>query len=164
VSSLEEVAGLRACLKWPNDILVADRKLCGILCELITKRNRIMGVVIGVGVNLNIKMAELPGEVRPSATTVLHEVGHKVSIEHLAGQLISEIDRRLMTVRERDSFYEVLDEWKRHNCILGRRVRVEDDSGSFTGVAIDLTAEGGLVVRKIDGTETVVTAGDVALL
>ncbi len=147
-------AGVDAGIKWPNDLLVAsdgeERKLAGVLTEMEGEADRVSWLVVGVGVNANVDVADLPA----GATSLREERG-------------SDVDRRAFVQRLLEEFHDlsladdeaVLAAWRDHARTLGRRVRVDTPSGVVEGEATDVVAPGALVVRTDDG-EVEVHAGD----
>ena len=145
-------------LKWPNDIVVHDRKLGGILVEAKLEADRVEYVLVGVGINVN---NELPETLRSSAITLREILGHIVPRIPLFRACIANMLQYydLLCYGRLD---KVLMEWRRLSCTLGRRVRVVLVDGSeVVGVAEDLDAVGKLVVRLDNGKRVVVDAGDV---
>ena len=144
-------AGVDASIKWPNDVLVDDRKLVGILTEMEGEADRVSWVVVGIGVNANVAPAALPSGANP--TSLLAERGEPV-------------DRRRFTQRLLEEFHQlrqdpeaVLDAWREYATTLGREVRVETPSGTVEGTAVDVEFPGSLVVETDAGRVTV-SAGD----
>ena len=154
-------AGVRAEIKWPNDVLVPvdgeERKLCGILTEMEGEADRVSWVVVGIGVNLNVDEADLPPAADATSVRACRE---------RAGQEDADVPRRLFVQRLLEAFHDlrgdpeaVLPAWREYASTLGRRVRVETPGGEVVGEAIDVTVPGTLVVETDDGTRRV-TAGD----
>ncbi|HVF20657.1 MAG TPA: biotin--[acetyl-CoA-carboxylase] ligase [Mycobacteriales bacterium] len=154
--ALGERTGLDVRLKWPNDLLVADRKLGGILAEVAGG-----AVVVGIGVNVSTTAEELPG---PPATSVAIE---------LAGEPADRTPLLLAALRHLGPLYEewqrvdgapdaVLPAYRELCATLGRDVRVTMPAGvDVVGVADSVDDDGCLVVRRPDGSATAVSAGDV---
>ena len=143
-------AGVDASIKWPNDVLVGDRKLAGILTEMEGEADRVSWLVVGIGINANVDAADLPTD-RP-VTTVREEVG--------------DVDRRELTQSLLAAFHEltvdlqqVLPAWRKLSSTLGQRVRVETPGEEIVGDAVDVRFPGSLVVETAEGTREV-TAGD----
>ncbi len=161
-TALEDLAGLRADLKWPNDLLVGGRKLAGILTELHTELcpNGSPVVIIGVGVNVAVEAEAFPEQLRPIATSVLIETGERCEPEALA-ELIG---RRL---REKLAGYEAgrgpdLAGYLARFPFVGARVKHD---GVRIGVIDGVVSDGGLAVRWDDtGDVEVVHSGEIVLL
>jgi BirA family biotin operon repressor/biotin-[acetyl-CoA-carboxylase] ligase len=147
-------------IKWPNDILIGEKKLAGILTEGEAATERIAHVVVGVGINVNHRAAELGRPLEALATSLRLEVGHLVERSALAAQLFVELEIWYERLKRRDSS-GILDAWRRHTATLGRTVRVFLGQTTVEGTALDVTNEGALLVEQTDGSQTVVHAGDV---
>jgi BirA family biotin operon repressor/biotin-[acetyl-CoA-carboxylase] ligase len=136
-------------LKWPNDVLIAGRKVAGVLCEGVHDGARLRGVVIGVGLNVNVPTAEFPQELRPIATSLLAESGDTYEIAALAHAIYAAIiDRVTLLAADRGA---VLDLWRRHDVTKGRAVRI----GDVVGTAAGINADGALLVDTSAGQQAV---------
>jgi len=148
--------GLDVGIKWPNDLTIMERKICGILIEMNAEIDRLNYVVAGAGINANVCQDKFPIEWR--ATSLREELGRKVSRVELVQNLLREIE--IVHQEMISSFEEVHAEWLRCSVTLGRRVRIISRRREFEGVAFGLDEDGALWVRENDGTETKVLAGD----
>jgi BirA family biotin operon repressor/biotin-[acetyl-CoA-carboxylase] ligase len=149
-----------ACLKWPNDVLIDECKVAGILSEIISPSPDDYRVILGIGVNQNVDASAFPDELRYSVTSIIEHLGHPTSREELVCEILSAIERLLKTTHSEGSFATVLETWKTMNVTLGSRIQVTDGSSSYVGVAKDLLPDGSLLVKTEDG-EIKVTTGDV---
>jgi BirA family biotin operon repressor/biotin-[acetyl-CoA-carboxylase] ligase len=147
-------------IKWPNDILIGEKKVAGILTETESVADRIVHVVVGVGINVNHTTAELGQPLEALATSLRLEVGRLVERSALAAQLFIELEIWYERLKGSDAC-GILDEWRRHAATLGQRVRVLLGQTTVEGTAVDVTNEGALLVERKDGFRTVVHAGDV---
>jgi len=149
--------GVEARIKWPNDLLVHGRKVCGILAELsvpvAAKRagpgaeRPVDFVVLGVGLNADVETEELGVSDREVAT-LRSELGHDVDLLEALNSLLSHIDAELRRIEDFDA---ILDDWRALNCTLGTRVRVRKFGEVLEGVALDLGPEGELLLKTSDG-------------
>lgn len=149
-----------ACIKWPNDVLVGTRKVCGILTEMSAEVERIEFVVVGIGINAN--NASFPEELRQKATSLRIEQGEPV--RRVA--LLQEILRRFELLLKENAASltpAFLERYKRDCVTLGRRVAFLRDGRSVCGTAADISPEGELVVRMEDGAMETVRSGDVSV-
>jgi BirA family biotin operon repressor/biotin-[acetyl-CoA-carboxylase] ligase len=157
------VGGAR--LKWPNDVLVAERKLAGVLCEV----RRAPGgsdpgagsgeaVVIGVGLNVGHAREEFPEELRATATSLALE-GSTARLEDAAAEFLNRLEP-LWALLQQGNRAAVLAEWSRWGAHWGEPVHVRTPAGAVEGIAQRLDPDGGLVLRVDTGAETVVLAGD----
>jgi len=161
VKSIKDVAGVNASLKWPNDVLINNKKVAGILIEAKAKANKIEHVLIGIGVNVN---NSIPKELKDIA----------VSIKSVAGRVISRVALLKSILKYLDQYYKLLlsgetstiiNEWIKENSTLGKRVLVKlVDGNEVVGVAESIDKSGRLVVRTMKGNTIVVDVGDVMYL
>jgi BirA family biotin operon repressor/biotin-[acetyl-CoA-carboxylase] ligase len=161
--ALREATGLLVEIKWPNDLVVSDKKLGGILTEMKSRGTRILFVVVGIGINLNSGAADLSPELGATATSLQVETGRDILKTGLISRILREI--RLwydeMTQGDRD---RILDEWRRLSHTLGRKVRITSANGSFEGLAETIDEEGRLIVRLPSGIRKALSTGDVAMV
>jgi BirA family biotin operon repressor/biotin-[acetyl-CoA-carboxylase] ligase len=158
-----EALGVRADLKWPNDLLLGGRKIAGVLVESRTRASESEGedrvVVVGVGVNVAAAPEELPPELREIATSLAAE-GHTVAREDVAAEFLTALERLWADLEEGGPEY-VISAWRKRAAFWGARVRVATPTGEVTGIARDLDPSGRLLVATDDGREVAVLAGDV---
>ncbi len=155
---------LRAEIKWPNDIMHDGRKLVGILTEITGEMGKITYVVIGIGINVNISRDEFPEELRDVATSLSELNGAPLSRVDFLRAVLEEFDKLYREVND-SGFGEILNRWRKYNVTLGKKVRVisaGDGGETFNGKAVDLDADGALIVETADGRRTVY-AGDVSI-
>lgn len=156
-SAVRRIADIPATIKWPNDILVHGRKLCGILCELEqTPEGDVAHVVAGIGLNVNMAASDFPESLRERATSLLIESGSPFDRMAVLAAIVKDVERWI-ALWETNGFAPVRAAWMAHSCTLGRSVEVKSTGESWCGVAVDLDAEGRLCVRDESGaTQTFV--------
>lgn len=155
-------AGVRAGIKWPNDLLASGRKIAGILTELAAEPDRVQWVVLGAGVNVNSRREDFPPEFRAEATSVLLERGEPAPRALFAAACLTALEDWLDRHAER-GFGPIREAWRERSDTLGREVAVQVEGREITGTAEDLDETGALLVRGPGGLERV-TSGDVKLL
>ena len=155
-------ANVPATIKWPNDLLVADRKIAGILTELASEPERVDWVVLGVGVNVNAAESDFPEELRPTATSILMERGSPAPRALFVAACLTALETWLDRHAE-EGFDPVRRAWRERNATLGREVTVQAEGREVSGRAEDIDAGGALLVRTIDGTQRILS-GDVVHL
>jgi BirA family biotin operon repressor/biotin-[acetyl-CoA-carboxylase] ligase len=151
--------GLKAQIKWPNDVLVNDKKVCGILIESDLKGDTVDYAVIGLGLNVNLDPTDFP-DITDSATSLAHEVGKELSRRELIRCLLAEIEKLYLALPEGDSVFE---EWQRRLGTLGKEVELITDRSRIQGVAESVARDGSLLLRQPDGKRLKVVAGDIRL-
>jgi biotin-[acetyl-CoA-carboxylase] ligase BirA-like protein len=160
---LEELYGLKTQVKWPNDVLVDSKKICGILAESKLESKNVEYVVVGVGINANFGVKKfLPEDLWKTATSLEDELGRKIELEMLLKALLEKLER-LCDVFLEKGFCVVLDEWKKYAGFLGCQVEVLSMDERLAGLALDVDSSGSLVLKLGDGTVKHVFAGDVVL-
>ena len=162
-TALRKVTGLNVTIKWPNDLIIQKKKLCGILTELKTERNKIIFAVAGIGINVNADINEFPEDVKYIATSLKNETGIVYSRTEIVAETLNEIDRwyKTLKVMDRDA---LLSEWKRLSSTLGREVMVVTGQGTLTGFALDLDSEGMLMIKLTSGEVKRISSGDVTII
>ncbi|SKA07436.1 biotin--[acetyl-CoA-carboxylase] ligase [Selenihalanaerobacter shriftii] len=160
--TIEQLTNLQPGIKWPNDILINQRKVSGILTEMNAEIDRVNYVILGLGINLNIEKAEFPEELIRKATSVKEEFGKEVSKLDFFLSLLHELEKEYVKLQE-DGFGSVLQGWRDYNITLGKEVKVNNVREVLKGQAIDVDDEGALLIKLEDGTVERVIAGDVTL-
>ena len=155
-------AGVSAGIKWPNDLVCGGRKLAGILTELAADPDRVQWIVLGIGVNVNLRGDDLPADLRPIATSLAIERGAPVPRALFAAAVLSALEEWLDRHAE-EGFAPVRAAWKEMSDTLGREVRVRSNAVDLEGLAEDVDEGGALLVRTSAGLERVL-AGDVEML
>jgi BirA family biotin operon repressor/biotin-[acetyl-CoA-carboxylase] ligase len=186
VEGIETVTGVRAALKWPNDVLLHERKLGGMLAELRVDNNRLEYAVLGLGLNVNVDFhaplmapsraadgrsprpdalrssdpsTEVPPEVAASATSLLAALGQPVDRIALLAAILAHTEAWYDRMLAGASPHAA---WARRLDTLGRRVIVSLAAGALTGLATGVTPEGALLITDDSGQSHTVWSGDVA--
>ncbi len=147
-SALNKIGLIGACIKWPNDILLDSKKVCGILTEMKLAPDKVEYVISGVGLNVNASESELPED----ATSLKVVTEKEFDIQDLSHILMREIDYYYQLLLN-DRFAEIIKMVKDFSSlILGGRVRVSWEDRTLEGYAVDFNEYGGLVIRKDNGT------------
>lgn len=148
-------------LRWPNDVLIGDKKLSGILSEMSAEPDRLNFVILGMGINANIDMDSFPEELKSLATSLRLELGKRVDRVEVLCKVLQKLEKYYQLLLEKGSS-SILDAWKGFPNILGKRVKVSAPEGIYEGVAIGLDEEGALLIRDDAGRERKFLAGDVS--
>ena len=160
VKTLERIGIENAEIKWPNDVMINDKKVCGILTEAITKFNSIESVIIGVGIDANFDVNILSEELQEGTTTLDIELGHRVNENEIIRFFLEEFER-IGILFEEGGFERILKEWRKYSYSIGKIVEVREPfSKSYDGYVLGISREGALVVEKIDGTLEKVISGE----
>lgn len=157
--AIKEITGVNPMVKWPNDLLLNGKKICGILTELDAEMDRINYAVVGIGINVNNPLSE---ELQEKATSLSQEIGSLVSRVKLLRSILKYLDTNYdkLISREYDSIREL---WFSHTNIIGRKIQVQDEKTVVEGVVTDVDDSGCLILDTEDGRVRVVS-GDVTYL
>jgi BirA family biotin operon repressor/biotin-[acetyl-CoA-carboxylase] ligase len=142
-------------LKWPNDVLIDDKKVCGILTEMNAEATRVRYIVVGVGINVN--QASFPKEL--SATSLRLATGSEWSRVELTAALLKSLDREYRDLLEDSEASEsILRRFaETSSWVQGKAVRIEENGSAFEGTTVGLNSSGFLQVRTSKGTQTVLS-------
>ena len=159
--AIEEICGLKAQIKWPNDILVNEKKVCGILTEMNLEMTEISSIIIGTGINVN--QDSFPEEISEIATSLKIEKKRSQSRADLIERVCELFEEYFECFMETKDLSEFLEEYNSHLISMGRNVKVLDPKGEFTGEALGINAQGELLVKKENGEIVNVYAGEVSV-
>jgi BirA family biotin operon repressor/biotin-[acetyl-CoA-carboxylase] ligase len=157
--SIEEVTDLKAQLKWPNDVLVNGKKICGILVESDVRGDKVDYAVIGTGINININPADFP-RIAPLATSLSHELGREVSRREVVQSLLAHTEKLYLALEDGDTVFR---RWRERLVTLGKEVKVSSGDASYQGIAESVSSDGSLLLRQPGGSLLKIVAGDVTL-
>jgi BirA family transcriptional regulator, biotin operon repressor / biotin---[acetyl-CoA-carboxylase] ligase len=160
--AIHQVTGLKASIKWPNDILSHGRKVAGILTELSAEPDRIKHLILGAGVDVNLNAADFPPELRGQASSLKVELGRAVSRSDLALAVLREFDHDYARVLGAE-FSEVAAEWEANCDTIGQQVVIRAGERQWRGRAEALGEEGALLLRTEHGHVERILGGDVTV-
>ncbi len=161
--AIEAESSLQPLIKWPNDILVNGKKVAGLLNEMSAETERVNHVILGIGVNLNMRKEQFPSDLRNPATSLFMEAGHEVNRLLFLRNLLEALDS-LYAIYLREGYKPVRDEWVTRCGMIGRRVAVGGLADHLEGVATGIDDNGALLVVRAGGVVARVLAGDVRIL
>ena len=154
--------GLKPDIKWVNDVIVNDKKVCGILAET-TETNEGLAVVVGIGINL--RSSNFSPEIADIATSIEAELGRYVTPFELENSLVEFLSYWYEILNLDDGRGEILRAWQqRSSYYSNKNVRVSLENETFTGTTDGLEPNGALRLKRADGTLAIIQAGDVERL
>lgn len=162
-AAVVEETGRRPAIKWPNDVLLDGRKVCGILTEMESEVDRVHHVIAGIGVNLNAPESAFPRELRAKASSLLALTGQRVDRAAFTGRLLAALEARYGRFLAVGLQHSVRDEWESYSCLTGTQVRVGSAAGELAGRVLGLDVDGALRLRQRSGRVLRVTAGEVTV-
>ena len=161
--AITELTGLEAKIKWPNDIVVNGKKVCGILTEMSAELDYIHHVVIGVGINTNHSPSEFDEEIRQTATSLKIESGQAVSRAAMIERVLFHFEKDYDTFVRKMDLSELQEAYQKYLINLNAEVKVLDPKGEYTGIARGINETGELLVEKRNGQIEAVYAGEVSV-
>lgn len=161
-NAIQDLYHLPVGIKWPNDVVIEGRKICGILTEMSAEMDGVHYIVIGVGINTNL--TTFPDEIRDVATSLQLQLGHPVDRAEVLCRVIELFEQYYEKFEKDGDLRELQEIYNEELLNLNERVRVLDPKGEYTGTALGIDPEGQLLVRRDDTGEVVkVWSGEVSV-
>lgn len=151
----------RVSLKWPNDVLIGGRKVCGILAEARSSAVRIEYIVVGIGINVNMRETDLGEDLRQIATSLRIETGRDFIREEMAARLYGSLEKWYSLFRE-SGFGPVREKWLDCSAMIGRQISYSSQGATVKATVAGMDHDGALLC-SVDGEIKRVTAGEVTL-
>lgn len=162
--AIRETTPLSPAIKWPNDILVAEKKVCGILAEMQTDTSGLQAVILGIGVNINAPPSAFPEELRDKASSLLIASGQTTDRALFTASLLTHLEKSYVLWLQ-EGFSTLRARWERYAThTLGKRISVAVPEGTVVGMVLGLDTDGGLLVRDDKGKQHRLLVGDVTVL
>lgn len=163
--TLSETYGLNPDIKWPNDVLVNEKKISGILAEAAESP---AGLAVVVGIGINLRQTNFPPDFAGTATSLAEAIGERkaeIETSALEEQLLRFFDYWYGILQGESGSEEILNAWRQRSTYFsGKRVSVTLENGSFTGITEGLEPGGALRVLRADGSLAIVQSGEVRQL
>jgi BirA family biotin operon repressor/biotin-[acetyl-CoA-carboxylase] ligase len=156
---IEEITGISPVIKWPNDLLINEKKVCGILTEIDAEIDSINYTVVGIGINVNNKPEK---ELQKTATTLKQEIGIQVPKVELLKSILKSFDEKYSRLTSGDYDF-IRDSWLSYSNIIGKKIQVQDEETVTTGKVTDIDGSGCLILNTKNGNVRIVS-GDVKYL
>ena len=150
---------LQPSIKWPNDLMVGSKKLAGILTELRAETDQVKFVIVGIGLNVNA----LSSQLLDTATSLKIELGETVHRVELFQEILRFMEFWYARVHK-GRFDQVLDYCKKYSATINKRVRIHDQSGDTQGLATGIDSDGGILIRRDNGSIVKKMSGDITQL
>ena len=159
--ALEELGQGKTQIKWPNDILMNEKKVCGILTEMHLDKTEISSIIMGCGINVNQEC--FPKEIAQIATSLKMELGQEQNRAKLIGRICELFEEYFEKFLDTKDLSFMVEEYNSFLISKGRQVKVLDPKGEFMGEALGINACGELLVKRVDGETVKVYAGEVSV-
>jgi BirA family transcriptional regulator, biotin operon repressor / biotin---[acetyl-CoA-carboxylase] ligase len=158
-NAIRQATGVQAFIKWPNDIIIENKKAAGILTEMEAESDRIKFLVLGIGININTRHSEMPD----TAISISQKTGGHVSRRALLIAVLENLEKNYKIINE-SGFSKIRLEWKNLSATLGKRVRANCMHRIAEGTAVDIDIDGALKIRLDNGFHEKIFAGDLVIL
>lgn len=158
---LREREGLEVKIKWPNDLVIGKKKICGILTEMKMEERAISSVIIGVGMNVNVE--NFPKELRDKATSLKKEAGREFCCTDLIAKIMESFEENYNRFAETEDVSFMQDEYNEMLVNCGKQVRILEPNNEYEAFALGINEEGELLVEKEDGKIERVFSGEVSV-
>lgn len=161
--AIEEVCEIYPQIKWPNDIVINGKKLCGILTEMSAELDEINHLIVGIGINVNIQPHEFSEEIRAIATSIEIEKENPILRKNLVAAILNHFESYYDVFTKTGSIQDLIAEYKQKSAILGKEVRVISSTIEQRGIAYDISEEGQLQLKLEDGSMKEIISGEVSV-
>lgn len=159
VEAIRELTDIEAFLKWPNDVLVNDKKVAGILVETTLLADKIEFVIVGVGVNTNIHSEEAPNDLKDRICSLKEIIGKEIQNGVMMKTILDRLSSLYPNIPEKAHL--IIDKWKKYSSTIGSLIRAKVRGREIYGRAIDVDPLGRLLVETGEGTVIKVDVGEV---
>lgn len=153
----------RIKLKWPNDVLINEKKVCGILAQAKTSASMVDFLILGIGINVNIRNEQLPKDLRNTATSLMDNAGREISRLEIIISLYENLTKWYKQFLN-DGFGQIREKWLSLSSMLNQTVQVRFQEEVVSGKAIDLDEDGSLILLTENNEQIHVSAGDATVL
>jgi BirA family biotin operon repressor/biotin-[acetyl-CoA-carboxylase] ligase len=164
--TIQDISGLEIKLKWPNDVRIGGKKVCGILTELSAEQDIVNYILVGLGINVNVTIDKFPKELRSQVTSISHELKHTIDRVEFAKQLLENFEKEYLDFAKdpETAIPIIIEHWRQLSDTIGRTVKVETITGSNVGLAKNIAPDGALIVESETGELIRIIAGDCVYL
>ncbi len=159
-TALKEM-GISVGIKWPNDIVINGKKICGILTEMNAEIERVNYVIMGIGINVN--MESFPDELKEKATSLKNELGNEVDRKKLVANILNNFEVFYEDFKNTGDISRVIEICREGSLLINKEVRVINGNNEVICTVIDIDDEGELIVKHKDGTINRVISGEVSV-
>ena len=151
--------GLPAKIKWPNDVLIKGKKVCGILTEIQAEMDLIDYCIVGIGIDANVDIESFPEEIRETSTSLKKELGSEINRVEFVQRLLGELEA-LYLMFQKEGFSSILEEWRNMSATIGEWVKITTQARTIYGEAIGVDSEGALILETGEGKLEKIVAGN----
>ena len=151
--------GLEVGIKWPNDILIENKKVCGILTEISTVKDSIDYIIAGIGIDANVDLENIPPELRNETTSIKTELEQEISRIVLVRRFLENFEA-MYNEFNKGNFHKILQEWRKFSTTIGSYVEIRKGTEIVQGEAVGVNREGMLILELKDGSLRKIISGE----
>ena len=156
--------GLDPKIKWPNDVLIHGDKISGVLTEVNATFNEIDWIVVGIGIDSNLKLEDFPEEIRAGTTTLTEELPTEIDENELIAIFLNEFEKVYKLYKDGE-IEAILKDWRDLSDTIGKYVNITQTGGKITqGYVVGINNEGSLIIEKQDGTLEKIISGELRIV
>lgn len=165
VSKALEELNIENRIKWPNDILINGKKLCGILCEMILKKKEIHSIIVGIGINVNLEQSDIDSEIKDKTISIKMYNNEKIEREKIIAYIFNNFERYYNELKDYNTIKSTLDICKRNSAIINKYVEI-NKLGKKTirkVKVLDITDDGELLIKNEKDEKEIIISGEVSI-
>ena len=162
VKAAEEL-GIKTLVKWPNDIVIDNKKVCGILTEMNAELTRINYVVVGMGINVNIDKYEFPEDIKDTATSLKIQVNNPINRQELTARILNNFEKLYTKFIDENDIEASINICRENSAVIGRDVLIINREKSIEAHVLDIDNGGRLLVEYSDGSQEHIISGEVSV-
>jgi BirA family biotin operon repressor/biotin-[acetyl-CoA-carboxylase] ligase len=155
--------GIKTLVKWPNDIVINNKKVCGILTEMNAELTRINYVVVGMGINVNVDMHEFPDDIKGTATSLKIETKAPINRQELAARILNNFEGLYIKYINNNDIQSSINICREYSAVIGKDVYVINKEKYMEAHVIDIDNSGRLLVKYPDGTTDHIISGEISI-
>ena len=163
IEAIHRNTGLNASIKWPNDVLIGEKKVCGILTEMQADAKQIQYVVVGIGLNVNFELGDFPEGLGDQATSLKIEMGKSVNRFQIIGDILADFENVYFEYMGYQDSNSIISRVRERSATLGKRVKVIGADTYLEGEAVTIESDGGLIIKLDNGHMKKIISGDVSV-
>ncbi|MBP7176259.1 MAG: biotin--[acetyl-CoA-carboxylase] ligase [Thermoclostridium sp.] len=161
--AIEPFTGIKPEIKWPNDILLSGKKVCGILTEMTSEPDRILSIIVGIGLNVYQQEEDFSDELKQTATSIVLNSSRPVSRSVLASRILEEFEQLYLDFIQRQSTAKFLDIWRSFSGTIGCDIIIYQGDKTWQAKALDVLDDGSLLVETADGVRQAIASGEISI-
>lgn len=160
--SLEEF-GIDAQIKWPNDLMINNKKICGILTEMESSNNKVNYVVVGIGINVNNSYSDFPDAIKDIASSLKIETGNEIRRSSIAAKIMNNFEILYHEFVKNNNFKKSLDVCRKKSNVIGKNINLIKNKDITAAKAIDIGNDGELIVQYENGEIDSIISGEISV-